>query len=203
MPDKLFTRQDLINYVADVFRSLDYDVGTLKKSGRYNLLLYKGGEIFVVKINEKYKLKPSGTINERTTRHLLFDYRNLLTDDFRSLARDRDKEPKIKKILVLTNNQVFNEVAELLKTNFLKNEQEKTDVKVMLIRFPIFKNNFAKNCSNELFSIPQLIIAIKSGVVKLKNLPEDKRDFIIEEMKKHGYKLNPELDWSSLRKGRK
>jgi len=65
-----------------------------------------------------------------------------------------------------------------------------------LIRFPIFKNNFAENCSNKLFTVPQLIAAIKSGVVKLENLTEDKRDFIIGEMKRHGYKIKPKSDKS-------
>ena len=204
---KLFTKKDLINYVKDVLESQEYDVEIIRNNPKYDFVLYKGGEEFVVKIYEKYQLKPSGTINKNTKKNLLYRYRDLLTSDFSSPRNDA--RVKIKKILVLTNNQVFNEVAELLKTNFLKDKQTKTDVQVMLIRFPIFKNNFAENCSNKLFTVPQLIAAIKSGVVKLENLTEDKRDFIIGEMKRHGYKIKrksgnvEELDFSSLEKDKK
>ena len=194
---KLFTKKDLINYVKDVLESQEYDVEIIrnpKLKGKVDFVLYKGGEEFVVKIYEKYQLKPSGTINKNTKKNLLYRYRDLLTSDFSSPRNDA--RVKIKKILVLTNNQVFNEVAELLKTNFLKDKQTKTDVQVMLIRFPILKNNFAENCSNKLFTVPQLIAAIKSGVVKLENLTEDKRDFIIGEMKRHGYKIKPKSDKS-------
>ena len=191
---KLFTRKDLIDYVKDIFESQEYDVEIIRRNPKYDLELYKGGEKFVVKIYEKYKLKPSGTINKNTKKNLLYRYRDLLTSDFSSPRNDA--RVKIKKILVLTNNQVFNEVAELLKTNFLKDKQTKTDVQVMLIRFPIFKNNFAENCSNKLFTVPQLITAIKTGVVKLENFTEDKRDFIIGEMKRHGYKIKPKSDKS-------
>ena len=191
---KLFTRKDLINYVKDIFESQEYDVEIIRRNPKYDLELYRGGEKFVVKIYEKYKLKPSGTINKNTKKNLLYRYRDLLTSDFSSPRNDA--KVKIKKILVLTNNQVFNEVAELLKTNFLKDKQTKTDVQVMLIRFPILKNNFAENCSNKVFTVPQLITAIKTGVVKLENLTKDKRDFMIGEMKRHGYKLKSKSDKS-------
>ena len=82
----------------------------------------------------------------------------------------------------------------------------------MLIPFPIITNNFAKKeCGNRVFTVSQLIGAIKSGVVKIKDIPAPYQDYMVTMMRKHGYRNfklitntkkrnKKDLDFSALNK---
>ena len=107
-------------------------------------------------------------------------------EDFKSDLPDLKTEV-IEKILVLTNKQAFNELSEIMDR--LSGKILDNDVKLMLIPYPIIPNNFAKKeCGNIVFTVSQLIGAIKSGVVKIKGIPAPYQDYMVTMMRKHGYR---------------
>ena len=191
MAKKLFSHSDFVEYVKKVLQESDYvEVIDSNNDGKYDLIFYDGKKLSIVKVSEYYKLKPNGTIDNLTKRRLVADLFDLLaTNDFKSILPEPDKQIEIEKILVLTDGQAFNELGEII-TDYEKSGRVQNDVKLMLIPFPIIPNNFAKKkCGNIVFTVSQLIGALKSGVVKLEDIPAPYHDYMVTMLRKHGYKI--------------
>ena len=206
MAKRLFSHQDFVEYVKEVLRSDDYEFLGYSNGKKYDLIFLHGKKLSIVRVLEFYNLKPNGLIDNQTSDKLIRNFFDLLTlggkqviEDFKSDLPDLKTE-SIEKILVLKNKQAFNELSESIA------DYEKlgnNDVKLMLIPFPIITNNFAKKeCGNRVFTVSQLIGAIKSGVVKIKDIPAPYQDYMVTMMRKHGYrnfKLK-DLDFSAFDK---
>ncbi len=193
MAKRLFSHMDFVEYVKKVLQESDYEFLRYNKDGKYDLIFYVGKKLSIVKVLESYNLRPSGVLDPKTKDKLV---RRLLdlsaTNNFKSILSKPDKQIEIEKILVLTNRQAFNELGEII-TDYEKSGHVQNDVKLMLIPFPIIPNNFAKKkCGNIVFTVSQLIGALKSGVVKLKDIPPPYHDYMITMMRKHGYKIGNE-----------
>ena len=206
MAKRLFSHQDFVEYVKEVLQSDDYEFLGYSNGKKYDLIFLHGKKLSIVRVLEYYNLKPNGLIDNQTSDKLIRNFFDLLTlggkqviEDFKSDLPDLKTE-SIEKILVLKNKQAFNELSESIA------DYEKlgnNDVKLMLIPFPIITNNFAKKeCGNRVFTVSQLIGAIKSGVVKIKDIPAPYQDYMVTMMRKHGYrnfKLK-DLDFSAVDK---
>ena len=206
MAKRLFSHQDFVEYVKEVLQSDDYEFLGYSNGKKYDLIFLHGKKLSIVRVLEYYNLKPNGLIDNQTSDKLIRNFFDLLTlggkqviEDFKSDLPDLKTE-SIEKILVLKNKQAFNELSESIA------DYEKlgnNDVKLMLIPFPIITNNFAKKeCGNRVFTVSQLIGAIKSGVVKIKDIPAPYQDYMVTMMRKHGYrnfKLK-DLDFSAFDK---
>ena len=206
MAKRLFSPQDFVKYVKEVLQSDDYEFLGYSNGKKYDLIFLHGKKLSIVRVLEYYNLKPNGLIDNQTSDKLIRNFFDLLTlggkqviEDFKSDLPDLKTE-SIEKILVLKNKQAFNELSESIA------DYEKlgnNDVKLMLIPFPIITNNFAKKeCGNRVFTVSQLIGAIKSGVVKIKDIPAPYQDYMVTMMRKHGYrnfKLK-DLDFSAFDK---
>ena len=206
MAKRLFSPQDFVKYVKEVLQSDDYEFLGYSNGKKYDLIFLHGKKLSIVRVLEYYNLKPNGLIDNQTSDKLIRNFFDLLTlggkqviEDFKSDLPDLKTE-SIEKILVLKNKQAFNELSESIA------DYEKlgnNDVKLMLIPFPIIPNNFAKKkCGNIVFTVSQLIGALKSGVVKLEDIPAPYQDYMVTMMRKHGYrnfKLK-DLDFSAFDK---
>ena len=215
MAKRLFSPQDFVKYVKEVLQSDDYEFLGYSNGKKYDLIFLHGKKLSIVRVLEYYNLKPNGLIDNQTSDKLIRNFFDLLTlggkqviEDFKSDLPDLKTE-SIEKILVLKNKQAFNELSESIA------DYEKlgnNDVKLMLIPFPIITNNFAKKeCGNRVFTVSQLIGAIKSGVVKIKDIPAPYQDYMVTMMRKHGYRNfklitntkkrnKKDLDFSALNK---
>ena len=189
MAKKLFSHSDFVEYVKKVLEELDYKFDDYDKDGKYDLIFSDGKKLSIVRVLESYKLKPNGVIDDPTKNKLVRVLFDLTFGDFKL---EPDKQIEIEKILVLTNRQAFNELGEII-ADYEKSGKIQNDVKLMLIPFPIIPNYFAKKkCGNIVFTVSQLIGALKSGVVKLKDIPPPYHDYMITMMRKHGYKIGNE-----------
>jgi hypothetical protein len=158
------------------------------RTGKESDLTYTG-----VKVHEKFQFDRTGLLTNASRNEILDVYTKFVSEDklpFRS--RERKGKVDVKKILVFTNWQVLQQFEDLLRRR--KSVINTTDVKLLLIQYPIFKNdnsgifgNFVKNCSNKTLTVPELITAIKFGIVKLNALPKDLRDAMWIMLTKHGY----------------
>jgi len=192
MAKRLFSHMDFVEYVKKVLEESDYEFVDYDKDSKYDLIFYDGNKLVIVKVLESYKLKRNGVLENQTRGILVEQAMDLAFNDFKSYLPKPDKQIEIEKILVLTNRQAFNELGEIIE-DYEKSGRFQNDVKLMLIPFPIIPNNFAKKkCGNIVFTVSQLIGALKSGVVKLKDIPPPYHDYMITMMKKHGYKIGNE-----------
>ena len=204
MPKRLFSPQDFVKYVKKVLQSDDYEFLGYSNGKKHNLIFLHGKKLSIVRVLEYYNLKPNGLIDNQTSDKLIRNFFDLLTLDGKQVIEDFKsdlpnlKTESIKKILVLKNKQAFNELSESIADY---EKLGKIDVKLMLIPYPIIPNNFAKKeCGNIVFTVSQLIGAIKSGVVKIKDIPAPYQDYMVTMMRKHGYrnfKLK-DLDFSAF-----
>ena len=201
MPKKLFSHMDFVEYIKEVLQSDDYEFVGYGKGDKYDLGFLHGKKLSIVKVLEYYNLKPNGLIDNQTRDKLIRNFMDFLTNNnFKSDFPDLKIEA-IEKILVLTNKQAFNELSEKIADYEKSGKISDNDVKLMLIPYPIIPNNFAKKeCGNIVFTVSQLIGAIKSGVVKIKDIPAPYQDYMVTMMRKHGYrnfKLK-DLDFSAF-----
>ena len=206
MAKRLFSHQDFVKYVKEILQDDDYEFLGYSNGKKYDLIFLQGKKLSIVRVLEYYNLKPNGLIDNQTSDKLIRNFFDLLTlggkqviEDFKSDLPDLKTE-SIEKILVLKNKQAFNELSgSIADYQKLGNN----DVKLMLIPFPTIPNNFAKKeCGNRVFTVSQLIGAIKSGVVKIKDIPAPYQDYMVTMMRKHGYrnfKLK-DLDFSAFDK---
>ena len=209
MAKRLFSHQDFVEYVKEVLQSDDYEFVGYGKGDKYDLGFLHGKKLSIVKVLEYYNLKPNGLIDNQTSDKLIRNFFDLLTlggkqviEDFKSDLPDLKIEA-IEKILVLTNKQAFNELSEIIADYEKSGKILDNDVKLMLIPYPIITNNFAKKeCGNRVFTVSQLIGSIKSGVVKIKDIPAPYQDYMVTMMRKHGYKnfKLKDLDFSAFDK---
>ena len=207
---------DFVEYVKKVLQSSDYEFLGYSEDDKYDMSFLHGKKLSIVKVLEYYNLTSNGIIDNQTRDKLIRNFFDLLTlsgkqviEDFKSDLPDLKTEV-IEKILVLTNKQAFNELSEIMDR--LSGKILDNDVKLMLIPYPIIPNNFAKKeCGNIVFTVSQLIGAIKSGVVKIKDIPAPYQDYMVTMMRKHGYRNfklitntkkrnKKDLDFSALNK---
>ena len=203
MAKRLFSHQDFVEYVKEVLQSDDYEFVGYGKGDKYDSAFWDGRKLSIVKVLEYYNLKPNGLIDNQTGDKLVRNFMDLLCNNNFKLDFPDLKIEAIEKILVLTNKQAFNELSEKIADYEKSGKISDNDVKLMLIPYPIIPNNFAKKeCGNRVFTVSQLVGAIKSGVVKIKDIPAPYQDYMVTMMRKHGYrnfKLK-DLDFSAFDK---
>ena len=200
MAKRLFSHQDFVEYVKEVLQSDDYEFLGYSNGKKHDLIFLHGTKLSIVRVLEYYNLKPNGLIDNQTEDKLVRNFMDLLRNNFKLDFPDLKIEA-IEKILVLTNKQAFNELSEKIADYEKSGKISDNDVKLMLIPYPIIPNNFAKKeCGNIVFTVSQLIGAIKSGVVKIKDIPAPYQDYMVTMMRKHGYKnfKLKDLDFSTF-----
>ena len=190
-----FVRKVLADDRDDVNLVTGEEMKDIAEKDKETDLWYKESDLIYtkVKVHEKFQFDPkTGLLTDASRDKILGVYTKFVSEDKLPFKSPKGKVD-VKKILVFTNWQVKQQFEDLL-SHRRKSIINTTDVDLLLIQYPIFKNddsgmfgNFVKNCSNKTLTVPELIGALKFGIVKLNDLPEDLRDAMWIMLTKHGY----------------
>ena len=104
-----------------------------------------------------------------------------------------------KKILVITDFQVYQ---QFIKSWYDGYDKKYPNTEIKLIEFPVFGNNFAEKFNNRIFTVSQLIGAMKFDVLKYDELPIEIKEVMLVMLKRLGYlrKKTKKLDYSAFDK---